>query len=155
MRPAYRGGVLAGVLALVIATTMLAAAVLALHASVFQDTAPGGLRRLRGAAARTSRRLHLVPPPVELPQNRPLDAIARDLRRLHRTVRTIPRGTAMARRTATLGAYDDVLLEACRVLDLPDTLSDLPPGTERDAERLRVEYLLAEAGLVPYWEDSA
>ena len=58
--------------------------------------------------------------------------------------------TSMARRTGTLAAYDDVLLEACRAVDLPDTLSGLPEGTERDAERLRLEFLLDRAGLTPY-----
>ena len=56
----------------------------------------------------------------------------------------------MARRTGTLAAYDDVLLEACRAVDLPDTLTGLPEGTERDAERLRLEFLLDRAGLTPY-----
>ena len=56
----------------------------------------------------------------------------------------------MARRTGTLAAYDDVLLEACRAVDLPDTLTGLAEGTERDAERLRLEFLLDRAGLTPY-----
>jgi hypothetical protein len=53
----------------------------------------------------------------------------------------------MARRTATTAAYDDLLLEAARALDVDDTLTGLRPGADRDAERLRVEHLLREAGL--------
>ena len=101
-------------------------------------------------AVRQARRLKVIPPePVPLP-NRPLSVIARDLRRLHLAVRDSEHGTSMARRTGTLAAYDDVLLEACRAVDLPDTLTGLPEGTERDAERLRLEFLLDRAGLTPY-----
>ena len=102
------------------------------------------------SAVRHARRLHLLPPePATLP-NRPLAPIARDLRRLHRAVRDTRHATSMARRTGTLAAYDDVLLEACRAVDLPDTLTGVPEGTERDAERLRLEFLLDRAGLTPY-----
>ena len=53
----------------------------------------------------------------------------------------------MVRRNATLAAYDDALVQACLALGLPDTLTGLPPGTDREAERLRVESLLEAAGL--------
>ena len=56
-------------------------------------------------------------------------------------------GLPMARRVALSRAYDDLLVDACHALDVPDSLSGLPPGTERDAERLRVEHELEEAGL--------
>ncbi|MET1059497.1 MAG: hypothetical protein ABWX84_07855 [Nocardioides sp.] len=101
-------------------------------------------------AVRQARRLRLLPPEPETLENRPLAPIARDLRRLHLAVRDTGHGTSMARRTGILAAYDDVLLEACRAVDLPDTLTGLPEGTERDAERLRLEYLLDRAGLTPY-----
>jgi hypothetical protein len=102
------------------------------------------------SAVRHARRLHLIPPEPEWLPNRPLAPIARDLRRLHLAVRDTRHATSMARRTGTLAAYDDVLLEACRAVDLPDTLTGLPEGTERDAERLRLEFLLDRAGLTPY-----
>jgi hypothetical protein len=53
----------------------------------------------------------------------------------------------MARRLGLSGAYDDVLSDACRALGVPDTLSELPPGLERDSERLHVEQELEEVGL--------
>jgi hypothetical protein len=56
-------------------------------------------------------------------------------------------GTSLVRRNATLAAYDNALAQACLALGLPDTLTDLPPGTDREAERLRVEALLEAAGL--------
>ena len=53
----------------------------------------------------------------------------------------------MARRRGTTAAYDDLLVHAARALGVPDTLTGLPEGTDREAERLRVEHLLAQAGL--------
>ena len=130
-----------GVAALVVATTMLAAMFIGLYVFVFHAGAVGSV------AARTARSLGLLPPAPVVPMNRAIEPIARDLRRLHLAVRNQPPGRSMARHSGVLGAYDDILLEACRALGVPDTLSDLPAGTERDAERLRVEYLLEEAGL--------
>ena len=45
-------------------------------------------------------------------------------------------------------AYEHALAEGCRALDVHSDLLDLVPGTDHDAERLRVEHLLAGAGLV-------
>ena len=58
-----------------------------------------------------------------------------------------PPGTPNARRISVVNAYDDILAEACRALDVPDTLTSMPPGIERDAERLHVERVLSDAGL--------
>ena len=54
----------------------------------------------------------------------------------------------MARRRGTVAAYDDLLAQAARALGVPDLLTELPEGTDRDAERLRLEHLLRDAGLV-------
>jgi len=135
---------IAVVAALLLVTFTLGALVTALYNFCFRQG------EVTESAVRHARRLHLIPPePVALP-NRPLAPIARDLRRLHLAVRDTRHGTSMARRTGTLAAYDDVLLEACRAVDLPDTLTGVPEGTERDAERLRLEFLLDRAGLTPY-----
>lgn len=83
----------------------------------------------------------------ERPDGPPLDRIAGDLRRLQPLVRHPGPGQPMARRRAVQAAYDDALVDACRAVGLPDTLSGLPIGTEREAERLRVEYLLEQAGI--------
>ncbi|GAB3201270.1 hypothetical protein GCM10027261_35360 [Geodermatophilus arenarius] len=87
------------------------------------------------------------PEPVE-PPHRPLEVVATDLRRLSRQVAQVPAGVPMARRRGILAAYDDLLAEAAELLEIPTTLLGTPPGTARDAERLRVETALARAGLV-------
>ncbi|RYP84786.1 hypothetical protein EKO23_14835 [Nocardioides guangzhouensis] len=99
------------------------------------------------AVLRAARRLHLARPEPEVLPNRPLQAIARDLRRVHRLVQAPGPGESALRRTARLAAYDDLLLQACRALDVPDLLTGVTEGTERDAERLHLQFLLAEAGL--------
>ena len=53
----------------------------------------------------------------------------------------------MARRRGTTAAYEDLLVQAARALGVPDTLSGVPEGTDREAERMRLEHLLREAGL--------
>lgn len=92
-------------------------------------------------------RRHVGPRAPEPPAGRPIEEIARALRRVRSEVLAPTPGVPMARRTATVAAYDDLLLEAARALGVEDTLSGLAPGTDRDAERLRVEHLLREAGL--------
>ena len=130
--------------ALLLVTSTLGALVIGLHNFCFHQGV------MTAYALRQGRRLQLIPPEPVTPANRPLGPIARDLRRLHLVARDTERGTSMARRTGTLAAYDDILLEACRAVDLPDTLTGVPEGTERDAERLRLEYLLDRAGLTPF-----
>jgi hypothetical protein len=95
----------------------------------------------------TGRRLHVVPPAPPTPMGRPIERIAADARRLRVQLGQIQPGLPVARLAGWRQAYDDVLLEGCRALGIEDRLSDLPPGTEREAERLRVEYLLEAAGL--------
>ncbi|UUZ57831.1 hypothetical protein [Nocardioides sp. B-3] len=98
-----------------------------------------------GSAAGIFVRRHL-PPPTE-PAGPPIEQIAADLTRLREATLSSPPGTSHVRRVATLAAYDDALARACPALGLPDTLSELPLGTDREAERLRVEALLEDAGL--------
>jgi hypothetical protein len=98
--------------------------------------------------ARAARRLRdRLRPPPERPAGRPIDRIASDVRRVRRDFYQPAPGLPMARRIALSKAYDDLLLDACRALGVPDTLSALPLGTERDAERLHVESQLTRAGL--------
>lgn len=98
-----------------------------------------------GSAARIFVRRHLPPPTA--PAGPPIEVIAADLARLRAATVSAPPGTSHVRRVATLAAYDDALAQACVALGLPDTLSELPLGTDREAERLRVEVLLETAGL--------
>jgi hypothetical protein len=101
-----------------------------------------------GEIAALARRLyHRVRPPPEPPASFTIQRIARQARRVRAELLATNAGTPMARRVSVLKAYDDLLAEACRALDVPDTLTGMPPGVERDAERLRVEIELEAAGL--------
>lgn len=129
-------GVLEGVVEWVAATVVMVATVGAL---IHQ-------RELRTFVAAAGRGLLPLTPPQPEPLGRPIESIARDVRRLGQRFRRAPAGQSFARFEGLRRAYDAVLAEGCRAMGIPDLLSDLPPGIERDAERLRVEYLLAAAG---------
>ena len=90
---------------------------------------------------------HRVKPPPEPPASLTIERIARQARRLRAELLATDAGTPMARRLSVVKAYDDLLAEACRALDVPDTLTGMPPGVERDAERLHLESELEAAGL--------
>jgi hypothetical protein len=98
------------------------------------------LRALRWVAA-------VVRRPREQPTSRPIERIAGDAGRVRAKLLALAADTPMPRRIGVLQAYDDLLAEACRALAVPDSLTCLPLGLERDAELLRVEYELAAAGL--------
>jgi hypothetical protein len=81
------------------------------------------------------------------PVGRPIEQVAADLRRLGAQLARVPAGAPMARRRGLQAAYDDVLVEAARLLEVPHALDAVPPGRSRDVERLRLQAALAEAGL--------
>jgi hypothetical protein len=81
------------------------------------------------------------------PGRRPLQVVAADVRRLGRQIALVPAGAPMARRRALAAAYEDVLIEAALLLDVPNDLRTAPPGPVRDAARLRLLADLQEAGL--------
>jgi hypothetical protein len=124
-----------GLVALLLCTLMLGAAVgLALH----QAELGRMLRRVRTS---------LSPPPAA-PSTPSIEQLAASLRRVRREVLAPAPGTPMARRRGTVAAYDDLLAMAARALGVPDLLTGLREGADRDAERLRLEHLLRGAGLV-------
>jgi hypothetical protein len=127
-------GLLGGIWGVVLATLMLGVVV---GAVLYQ-------RELVGLARRVAHRLR---PPPEAPMPLTIEGIARDARRLRAELRTLGSGTPMSRRLGLYRAYDDVLVDACHALGVPDTLSDLAPGIERESERLHVENELEAAGL--------
>jgi hypothetical protein len=127
-------GLVGGLLTLALVTAMLGVTV---GGALYQ-------REIGGWARRTRQRIWAPPEP---PAGSAIERIARDARRIRAEFVTTAQGTPMARRIGVTRAYDDLLAEACRALDVPDTLSDLEPGIERDAERLRVESELDAAGL--------
>lgn len=89
-----------------------------------------------------------VAPAPDPPVGQPIERIATNARRLRAELATISIGTPMARRRGLSRAYDDVLVDACRALGVPDTLSGMAPGVERDSERLHVEHELEQVGFV-------
>jgi hypothetical protein len=127
-------GLVGGVLVIALVTLMLGATV---GGALYQREIAALLRRLAGR----------VRPPPEPPAGPPIERIAQDARRIRAELLTLSPGTPMARRIGVWRAYDDLLADACRALGVPDTLTGMPPGTERDAERLHVQYELDAAGL--------
>jgi len=101
----------------------------------------GQLQMERGARRRDR-------PPQE-PPHRPIEQVAADLHRLSGQLARVPAGAPQARRSGLRAAYDDVLIEAARLLEVTHTLGGLPPGPARSAERRRLEISLAAAGLRP------
>jgi hypothetical protein len=81
------------------------------------------------------------------PRHRPLELVAADLRRLARELAVVPSGTPVARRLGLLAAYDDVLVEAAEILQVPHELTSAP-APAREVERLRLLSSLEAAGLV-------
>lgn len=134
-RPGTRptvGGMTSGLVSLLVCTVMLGVA-----CGIFlcQTEIARVLRRVRTRSG---------PEPAAGP---PIEETARALRRVRGQVLAPAPGTPMARRRGTTAAYDDLLVHAARALGVPDTLTGLPEGTDREAERLRVEHLLRQAGL--------
>ena len=86
--------------------------------------------------------------PVEQPAGRPIEEIARSIRRLGGEFHGGHPGRSWVKSEAFRRAYDEALAEGCQALEVDSDLLDVVPGPERDAERLRVEHLLAGAGLV-------
>jgi hypothetical protein len=82
-----------------------------------------------------------------MPGRRPLQVVAADVRRLGRSLTRVPAGAPMARRRALAAAYDDVLIEAALLLEVPHELRTTPDGPARDVERLRLIADLEAAGL--------
>ncbi len=79
--------------------------------------------------------------------HRPVERVAADLRRLGAELAVVPSGTPVARRRGLLAAYDDVLVEAAEILEVPHGLTTVLPEA-REVERLRLLAALEDAGLV-------
>lgn len=139
-------GQLSPVLAVGVAQVVAAAVIpagmlwLAMHAGRIGAAVGAGTVRLL-------RRCRLLRAGEVRPAGPPVQRIAADLRRLAAAVRELPRGTSRARQQGMLRAYDEVLVSGCAALDVPQVLGTLPPGLDRDLERLRVEAALRAAGL--------
>jgi hypothetical protein len=81
------------------------------------------------------------------PLGRPIEAIAADVRRLSVRFHGLDPRTPFVKVEAVRGAYDKVLGECCTALGRTHLLGVLRAGRELDAERERVEDLLADSGV--------
>jgi hypothetical protein len=84
---------------------------------------------------------------VPVPDGRPIEAIAADVRRI--SARFHQDGMRFAQYEGRRQSYDRVLAEAADTLEISHLLGVLHPGAELDLERARIEWLLTEAGLLP------
>jgi len=76
-----------------------------------------------------------------------IEQVSADLRRVHRTLVEFESGTPVVRRRGARQAYDALLMQACRAVEVDHRLGYLPEGMDRELERLRVEESLRSAGL--------
>ncbi|MBA2388921.1 MAG: hypothetical protein H0V67_01585 [Geodermatophilaceae bacterium] len=104
-----------------------------------------GGRLIRVVRRQIERRSDRRPPPPSA--TRPTGQLVDDLRRLSRSLAELPAGAPWARHHGTQMAYDDVLVELCRALEVEHDLGSLSQGLTRDMERLRVEDVLYGLGL--------
>ncbi|PXY31637.1 hypothetical protein [Prauserella muralis] len=81
------------------------------------------------------------------PPGAPVERIAADLRRVHRSLTTLAPDAPVVRRRATCEAYDALLAQACRAVGVEQRLGAVA-GVDREIERLRLEEELRAAGLV-------
>jgi hypothetical protein len=79
-------------------------------------------------------------------QGAPLERLAADLRRLREVIRADAHRSA-AQQVGNRMAYDQVLIQACSMLEIEHELRDATTGFERDIERFRVEAELERAGV--------
>jgi hypothetical protein len=103
----------------------------------------------RSSRRRTTpaRRVLVLRRNVAAPAGRPIQVVAADLRRLSRELAVVPSGAPLVRWRALWAAYDRVLVEAAVLLEVPHELTDLPMGSAREIERLRLACTLEAAGL--------
>jgi hypothetical protein len=84
---------------------------------------------------------------AQAPDARPIEVIAADLRRLGRRFHALDPHASHTKVEAVRTGYDRALAECCTALGITQLLGVLPDGPELDAERVRVEGLLADSGV--------
>ncbi len=102
-------------------------------------------------AASVKRRCRRWRAPDPVPVGPPIEQIAADLRRLQAWLDIYDRPDPLPGKATKVAAaqlaYDFVLADACHALDVCESLGDTR-GFEHEAERLRVQAALVDAGLV-------
>jgi hypothetical protein len=107
------------------------------------DAAISQWRQSRREAAERRRNLKAM----RKQRGMPLEQVAANLRRL-RGVLTVDAHRSAAHQIGNRLAYDQVLIQACEMLQIEHDLAKHSAGMERDIERLRVEAELERAGVV-------
>jgi hypothetical protein len=107
------------------------------------DAAISRWRESRRSSAERRRNLRAM----RKQQGVPLEQVAANLRRL-RGVLTVDSHRSAAHQIGNRLAYDQVLIQACEMLQIEHDLRGQSAGMERDIERLRVEAELERAGVV-------
>lgn len=79
------------------------------------------------------------------PLREPLESVVASLRRLRREIRDVP-PTTNVRAQALAAAYDDVLIDVCRIVGVDAPLVDAE-GSDRAYARLQTEAALEQAGI--------
>ena len=80
-------------------------------------------------------------------RGKPVEQLAADLRRLRVAVATDQRRSA-THQLANRVAYDQLLMQACQMLNVPHELRENTAGPERDIEQIRVEAELERTGVM-------
>lgn len=79
------------------------------------------------------------------PIGQPLESVVASLRRLRHEIRDVP-PTTNVRAQALAAAYDDVLIDVCRIVGVETPLAEAE-GAERAFARLQTEAALEQAGI--------
>ncbi len=79
------------------------------------------------------------------PEGQPLETVVAALRRLRREIRDVP-PTTNVRAQALAAAYDDVLIDVCRIVGVDSPLVGAE-AAERPFARLQTEAALEQAGI--------
>lgn len=91
--------------------------------------------------------LRRLRPPSPVSPHRPIERIAADLRRVRRARACFEPGASAVKKIAARQAYDALLVQACKALDVEHRLLVLSEGMDREIERIRVEERLRDLGL--------
>ena len=108
---------------------------------------PAVLAWVSVVAPKAVRRIKLRRVPPTVPSGPSIEQVSADLRRVHRVLAQFESGTPAVRRRGARQAYDALLVQACRAVEVDHRLGYLPEGMDRELERLRVEESLRTAGL--------
>ena len=91
--------------------------------------------------------LRKLRPAAPVPEHRPIERVAADLRRVRRAMACFEPGASAIKRFGARQAYDELLIQACSALGVDHRLGSMPEGMDRHLERLRVEERLRDLGL--------